>query len=205
MIGQSAAFTATLQNDTQNQGVTWALSGSGCSGATCGTLTNVTTTSVTYNAPATAPSSTVTLRATSVANASKSASATITVTAPGDFCRGQSYLRFGAGIAVHWLHGNTAKRHAESRSNVVAFRAKLFRGVVRHADERHHDFCDIQRSGHRAELNGYAKSYVGRECREVCFRDDHGYHATSDFCGGEPYIRFGTGFAVNRIYGDAAK
>ena len=61
------AFTASVQNDSQNRGVAWALSGVGCSGATCGTLSNATTTSVTYTAPANEPTpSTVTLTATSV-------------------------------------------------------------------------------------------------------------------------------------------
>ena len=79
---QSAAFTAALQNDTQNQGVTWSLSGSGCSGSACGTLTNVTSSSATYNAPAAVPSpASVTLKATSVADGTKSASAAINVTA----------------------------------------------------------------------------------------------------------------------------
>jgi hypothetical protein len=81
-VSQSSHFTASLQNDTQNQGVTWALSGSGCSGATCGSLTAVTTTSATYVAPAALPSpASVTLRATSVADPTESASSTITLTA----------------------------------------------------------------------------------------------------------------------------
>ena len=75
------AFTASVQNDSQNRGVTWALTGTGCSGATCGTLSNVTTTSVTYTAPAAVPSpASVTLTATSIADNTKSGSATITVT-----------------------------------------------------------------------------------------------------------------------------
>ncbi len=76
-------FTATLTNDTGNKGVTWTISGTGCSGATCGTLTNTTTTTVTYNAPASVPSpATVTLLATSIADSTKSTSVAITVTAP---------------------------------------------------------------------------------------------------------------------------
>src|SRR5438034_6725669 len=46
------SLTATVHRDAQDKGVTWSLSGTGCSGNACGTLTNVTTTSVTYNAPA---------------------------------------------------------------------------------------------------------------------------------------------------------
>ncbi len=75
-------FTATLMNDTSAKGVTWSLSGTGCSGAACGTLTNVTTTSVTYNAPASVPSpAAVTLKATSVGDTTKTSNASITVTA----------------------------------------------------------------------------------------------------------------------------
>ena len=84
--GGTQPFTATLTNDTQNNGVTWTLSGTGCSGATCGTLSSSTSASdvaITYTAPAAVPSpATVTLKATSVSDSSKSASATITVTAP---------------------------------------------------------------------------------------------------------------------------
>ncbi|HKV64028.1 MAG TPA: IPT/TIG domain-containing protein [Candidatus Acidoferrum sp.] len=74
-------FTATLQNDVQRLGVTWTLSGSGCSGITCGLLSNITATSATYTAPANLPSpATVTLTATSVADTTKAAGATINVT-----------------------------------------------------------------------------------------------------------------------------
>jgi hypothetical protein len=80
--GGSQNFTATIQNDSQNKGVTWSLSGAGCSGSTCGSLTNITTTSVTYIGPASVPSpATVTLTATSVSDNTKTASATITVIA----------------------------------------------------------------------------------------------------------------------------
>jgi len=82
--GSSQNFTATIQYDLQNKGVTWSLSGAGCSGSTCGSLTSVTTTSVTYNAPPSAPSpAIVTLTATSVSDNTKTASATITVIAGG--------------------------------------------------------------------------------------------------------------------------
>jgi hypothetical protein len=75
------AFTAQIVNDVQNKGVTFSLTGTGCSGNTCGTFSNVTPTSVTYNAPTTVPNpAAVTLTATAVADNTKSASATITVT-----------------------------------------------------------------------------------------------------------------------------
>jgi IPT/TIG domain len=73
-------FTAQLTNDTQVKGVSWSLSGAGCSGVTCGSFTNVTTSSVTYNGPASIPSpATVTLTATSIADNTKTATAIITV------------------------------------------------------------------------------------------------------------------------------
>jgi hypothetical protein len=74
-------FTASVGNDYLSRGVTWALSGMGCNGATCGSLTNVTSSSVTYNAPAAVPNpATVTLTARSINDSAKSSSATITVT-----------------------------------------------------------------------------------------------------------------------------
>jgi len=75
------AFTATVNNDFQNRGATWSLSGAGCSGATCGTLSQATTSSVNYAAPANVPSpATVTVTATAIGDTTKSGSATITVT-----------------------------------------------------------------------------------------------------------------------------
>src|SRR5216683_4699369 len=75
-------FTATVMNDYLSRGVTWALSGTGCSGATCGSLSNMTSSAVTYNAPAAVPNpATVTLTATSVNDTTKHSTATITVTA----------------------------------------------------------------------------------------------------------------------------
>ncbi len=74
------AFTATVNNDFQNRGATWSLSGTGCSGSTCGFLSNVTATSVTYTAPLSVPNpATVTLTATAVGDNTKTASAAITV------------------------------------------------------------------------------------------------------------------------------
>jgi hypothetical protein len=83
VVGGTQAFAATVTNDSQNKGVTWTLSGTGCSGSACGSVSPASSASgaaVTYTAPATAPSSAITLTATSVADATKSASATITVT-----------------------------------------------------------------------------------------------------------------------------
>jgi hypothetical protein len=82
---QAQNFTAVVQNDSQNKGVTWSLAGAGCSGASCGTLSNASTPAgmpVTYTAPQSIPTPPmVTLTATSVADGSRAASAAITITA----------------------------------------------------------------------------------------------------------------------------
>src|SRR5207302_794329 len=81
LAGSQSAFTATVANDTGNKGVTWTVS---CASGQCGTISPTATpsgTSTTYTAPATAPASdlSVTVRATSAADTSKSDSATVTV------------------------------------------------------------------------------------------------------------------------------
>jgi hypothetical protein len=73
--GAQQQFTATVTG-TANKAVTWSLSGAGCSGAACGTITSAGL----YTAPTTIPSpATVTVTATSKANATKSAMASVTV------------------------------------------------------------------------------------------------------------------------------
>src|SRR5260370_2003153 len=78
-------FTATVQNDAQNKGVTWALTQSGASCApACGTFPATSSLSgiaITYAAPFNQPNSnSVTLTATSVSDPTKSVPAAITVT-----------------------------------------------------------------------------------------------------------------------------
>src|ERR1700722_1216487 len=73
--GQTATITATLTHDTNNQGVTWTLTGPG-------QLSGNTTTSVVYTAPTTiATSTTATITATSVANTTITTTQSITLTA----------------------------------------------------------------------------------------------------------------------------
>lgn len=57
--GSVSVLTATVTGDTTDSGVSWALTANSvaCTAATCGTLTNVTTSSATYVPPAIAPSS----------------------------------------------------------------------------------------------------------------------------------------------------
>jgi len=80
---QTVNFAATVTNDSTNKGVTWSVSGSGCSGSACGSLTATTTASATYNAPsAVSAALTVLVTATSAANATISASSTVIVNPP---------------------------------------------------------------------------------------------------------------------------
>ncbi|HKQ85780.1 MAG TPA: Ig domain-containing protein [Candidatus Acidoferrales bacterium] len=82
--GHSLNFTATLAGDTTNKGVKWSLTlnGNVCSsgtGAGCGTLSNVTNTSVTYTAPSVSSQASFTLTATSVYDPVITSNVTITV------------------------------------------------------------------------------------------------------------------------------
>ena len=77
--GQTVSITATVAHDSKNAGVTWTVSGAGGSQ---GTLTNVTTTSATYDTPASVTSAfTATVTATSVTFPTKSAALQINVNA----------------------------------------------------------------------------------------------------------------------------
>jgi hypothetical protein len=88
--GQRFNFTATLANDVTNKGVTWSLTqtGTGCSGAGCGTLLNAAPFSVTYVAPPVgtfSATASVTLTAKAVAKAAATATASISVAVPPTF------------------------------------------------------------------------------------------------------------------------
>jgi Putative Ig domain len=81
--GQTVNFTARVTNDSNSYGVSWSVSGSGCSGNGCGTLTGTSETATTYNAPAVVSSPlTVVVKATSVAKSAASASAGVNVAPP---------------------------------------------------------------------------------------------------------------------------
>jgi len=80
--GKTVSFTATVTNDSGSAGVTWSLSGAGCTGAACGTLSGTTTTAATYTAPASVSSDlTVSVTATSKTDATKLVSAVVVVKA----------------------------------------------------------------------------------------------------------------------------
>ena len=76
--GGTQSLTAT-ETGTSNTAVTWSLSGAGCSGSACGTLSTSSLSAV-YGAPSVPPSpANVSVMVTSVADPTKSASASITV------------------------------------------------------------------------------------------------------------------------------
>lgn len=78
--GNSVQLTASVTNDLSGDGVTWSLNGvSGCSGASCGTLSSATPSSVVYTAPPGAAGIGVSVVATSAADPAISASQSLTV------------------------------------------------------------------------------------------------------------------------------
>ena len=85
-VGTSQDFTANVSHDSHNVGVTWTLTGSGCTGSDCGTLSATTSASgapITYSAPAAIPTpATVTLTAVSNADGKVSGVARITIAPP---------------------------------------------------------------------------------------------------------------------------
>jgi hypothetical protein len=84
-VNDTASFTATIDNDPANLGVTWTVTGSGCSDAACGTIATISGAlgRVIYTAPSAVPTpATVSLTATSIADNGKTASAAITIVPP---------------------------------------------------------------------------------------------------------------------------
>jgi 6-phosphogluconolactonase (cycloisomerase 2 family) len=74
-------FAAVVSPSGANQAVTWSVSGTGCTGASCGTIDATGK----YTAPGTAPNpATVTVMATSVADSSKAGIAAVNIMIPGN-------------------------------------------------------------------------------------------------------------------------
>jgi hypothetical protein len=82
VISTTSSLAATVDNDTKNAGVKWAVT---CGSAQCGSFNPIATgsgSSTVYTAPSAVPTpSTVTVTATSVTDSTKSVSATITIAA----------------------------------------------------------------------------------------------------------------------------
>jgi TolB protein len=79
----SQDFSATVTNDPAGKGVSWSITGCTGGAAVCGTLTDVTTTVATYTAPATVPSGSLGVTATSVTDPTRFITATMVITAVG--------------------------------------------------------------------------------------------------------------------------
>ena len=77
-VGISTSFAFTVTTTPANQPVTWSIAPSSC-GSACGTLSNVTTSSVTYNAPSAIPTQSFQLVATFQSNSGISGSLPLTV------------------------------------------------------------------------------------------------------------------------------
>jgi Putative Ig domain len=78
--GDSVTLSVTVDNDNTDKGVTWTLTGSGCTGAACGALSGNTSTGVTYTAPSTVTTAfTVSITATSVKTSSVTSSVTLNI------------------------------------------------------------------------------------------------------------------------------
>ena len=106
-------FRAVLQYDPTNAGVTWNLSGAGCPGDGCGTLTDVTSSSAIYHAPDITPDPpTVTLTATSVTDNTKSDVSTIMVSGAVSALKGKyaflirGYRRVSGIVTVETMAGH---------------------------------------------------------------------------------------------------
>ncbi len=81
--GQTLPISVSLLDDDTHAGVTFTATGPGCVAATCGTFSNVTTTSAIYTAPATVSSQlSITITATSVAQPTQSVSTSFSVMPP---------------------------------------------------------------------------------------------------------------------------
>ena len=81
--GQTQTLTATLLNDSANKGVTWVVSGAGCSGAslriTLGSVERIRKSCEFHGTDQRAKSRSVTVTATSVGDGTKSGAASITI------------------------------------------------------------------------------------------------------------------------------
>ncbi len=111
-VTQSVQFTATVLDST-NGAVTWSLSGAGCNGASCGTISDTGL----YTAPASVPDpAAVTVKATSVADTSKSASATVTILAASNV------WTWVGGVNTLYQTGTYGTRGVPSPSNIPGAR-----------------------------------------------------------------------------------
>ena len=106
--GGSVTLTASVANDSTNAGVTWTMTGTGCTGSACGALSNSTSTSATYTAPGTVTTAfTVTITATSKTTTTQTATITLNIpanpaitTALGALTAGQVGSAYSVTVAI---------------------------------------------------------------------------------------------------------
>ncbi len=121
-VSQTAQFNVSVQNESQNKGVTWTLTQSGisCSPA-CG-MVSTAETSATYHAPANVPQgSTVVLTATSLADSTKSGSAQITVSAQAPSAISVSLVPISASVPLSQTQPFTAAVQNDSQNEGVTW------------------------------------------------------------------------------------
>lgn len=130
--GLTLDLTAVVSDDRNNAGVTWTVS---CGGAACGSFNPASTpsgTATVYTAPSSVPTgNTVTIKATSVSDTTKSASANITITTPPPAV-------LADGTYVYHLAGEDVKANGSPYYAAGAFTVKD--GVISGGEQ---DFVDL--------------------------------------------------------------
>ncbi len=151
-VGNTASLSATVANDGSASGVYWSVT---CSGSDCGSFNPTQTASdvpTTYTPPASVPGGgTVTITATSVADGSRSASGTLTVT-------GGSNAVLADGTYLFHLAGVDQSQGPYS----IAGAFKVASGLITGGEE---DFTDLT-SGDHFTLDA-AKSSLGTSGNDV--------------------------------------
>ena len=185
-LGGNQQFTATVANTT-NTAVTWSLTGSGCSGTSCGTIT----TAGLYTAPASVPSpAQVTVKATSMADPTRSGSAVGDGKPAGRYkCLsdgGHSYRRDPEAI-----HRNCCE-YDEYRCDVEPYGFRLQRGKLRNDYKR--------RPLYRARIR--TQSCPGLGGRKVGRRSDKNQHGDGHDCS--PGFRGGLSGGCASCHGNSA-
>jgi hypothetical protein len=115
-IGGQQQFQASVSG-TSTTGVNWSVSGKGCTGATCGTISSTGL----YTAPLTAPApAQVSVTATSAANSSISASATVTILASNNAKLNGSYAYLLKGFDSNGVFQEAGSIQADGNGNIVS-------------------------------------------------------------------------------------
>ena len=115
-VSQQQQFRVDVSGTT-NKTVLWSVSGSGCSGATCGTITS----GGLYTAPAAVPSpATVIVKATSQANTSSSASAVLTITASNNSKLTGQYAFLFTGFDSNGVYQEAGSFTADGNGRLVS-------------------------------------------------------------------------------------